>query len=236
MSTENYLRTETVHIDEVSCKGTSTVQWFAENKNKKGSATHPITHNNKLSLHICGKEGFAAIAKDIQEAKGSIDLVCWGFDPGMELLRNEYKWIWPRSETYGDLLIAAGRRGVQVRLLVWYSYSGGKMQEHMPGHTHGTNPWRREESDLEAQKIHAKRSLQLIQEHARDNRHKKEWNLSATGSRPWPGRSIAAAGTKRHLRDAFRASPFARATAIQAATKNRLAMKRENPMPSRANY
>lgn len=176
MSSENYLRTETVHIDEVSCNATSTIQWFAENKNKKGNATHPITHNNKLSLHICGKEGFASIAKDIQEAKGSIDLVCWGFDPGMELVRNGYTW--PRAETYGDLLIAAARRGVQVRLLVWYSYSGGKMQEHMPGHTHGTNPWRREESDMEAQKIHAKRSLQLIQEHARDNRHKKEWNLS----------------------------------------------------------
>ncbi len=176
MGSENYLRTETVHIDEVSCNATSTIQWFAENKNKKGSATHPITHNNKLSLHICGKEGFAAIAKDIQEAKGSIDLVCWGFDPGMELVRNGYNW--PRAETYGDLLIAAGRRGVQVRLLVWYSYSGGKKQKHMPGHTHGTSPWRILDSDVEVQQIDSKRSLQLIHEHARDNRHKKEWNLS----------------------------------------------------------
>jgi phosphatidylserine/phosphatidylglycerophosphate/cardiolipin synthase-like enzyme len=176
MSSENYLRTETVHIDEVSCKATTTIQWFAENKNKKGSATHPITHNNKLSVYICGKEGFAAIAKDIQEAKGSIDLVCWGFDPGMELVRNGYNW--PRAETYGDLLIASGRRGVQVRLLIWYSYSGGFVQKHMPGHTHGTNPWRREDSDVEVQQINARRSLQLIQEHARTNRHKKEWNIS----------------------------------------------------------
>lgn len=176
MSSENYLRTETVHIDEVSCAATSTIQWFAENKNKKGNATHPITHNNKLSLHFCGKEGFAAIAKDIQEAKGSIDLVCWGFDPGMELVRNGYNW--PRAETYGDLLIAAGRRGVQVRLLVWYSYSGGKKQKHMPGHTHGTSPWRILDSDVEVQQIDSKRSVQLIHEHARDNRHKKEWNLS----------------------------------------------------------
>ena len=176
MSSENYLRTETVHIDEVSCNATSTIQWFAENKNKKGNATHPITHNNKLSLHFCGKEGFAAIAKDIQEAKGSIDLVCWGFDPGMELVRNGYNW--PRAETYGDLLIAAGRRGVQVRLLVWYSYSGGKKQKHMPGHTHGTSPWRILDSDVEVQQIDSKRSVQLLHEHARDNRHKKEWNLS----------------------------------------------------------
>jgi phosphatidylserine/phosphatidylglycerophosphate/cardiolipin synthase-like enzyme len=176
MSSENYLRTETVHIDEVSCNATGTIQWFAENKNKKGDATHPITHNNKLSLHICGKEGFAAIAKDIQEAKGSIDLVCWGFDPGMELVRNGYSW--PRAETYGDLLIAAGRRGVRVRLLVWYSYSGGKKQKHMPGHTHGTSPWRILDSDVEVQQIDSKRSVQLIHEHARVNRHKKEWNLA----------------------------------------------------------
>lgn len=176
MSSEKYLRTEKVHIDEVSCKATSTIQWFAEDRNKKGSATHPITHNNKLSLLVCGQEGFAAIAKDISEAKESIDLVCWGFDPGMELVRNGSTW--PRAETYGDLLIAAGRRGVRVRLLVWYSYSGGYVQEHMPGHTHGARPWRIQDGDVEVQQIEAKRSLQLIREHARDNRHKKEWNIS----------------------------------------------------------
>jgi len=176
MSSEKYLRTETVHIDEVSCKATSTIQWFAEDKNKKGNVTHPITHNNKLTVHICGKTGFAAIAKDIREAKKSIDLVCWGFDPGMELERNGY--MWPRAETYGDLLIAAGRRGVRVRLLIWYSWIGGKKQKHMPGHTHDKNPWRTQEGDLEAQKLNGKASLQLIREHARENRHKKEWNIS----------------------------------------------------------
>lgn len=176
MSSEKFLRTEKVHIDEVSCKATSTIQWFAEDKNKKGEVTHPITHNNKLTLHVCGKDGFAAIAKDIKEAKESIDLVCWGFDPGMELTRNGYTW--PRAETYGDLLIAAGRRGVRVRLLVWYSWIGGKKQKHMPGHTHDKNPWRIQSSDLEVQKINAKASLQLIREHARENRHKKEWNVS----------------------------------------------------------
>jgi len=52
MSSEKYLRTEQVHIDELSSKATSTIQWFAEDKNKKGNATHPITHNNKLTVHI----------------------------------------------------------------------------------------------------------------------------------------------------------------------------------------
>lgn len=176
MTSTNYLRTEQVHINEASCKATGTIQWFAETKNQKGQVTHPITHNNQLKVFICGKDGFAAIARDIAEAKQSIDLVCWGFDPGMELVRNGYNW--PRAETYGDLLIAAGKRGVQVRLLVWYSYSGGKKQHHMPGYSHGTSPWRTQESDVELQKLSAKSSVQLIIEHSREQRHKKEWNAS----------------------------------------------------------
>lgn len=175
MSAENFLRTETVHIDEASGSGTSTIQWFAENRNKKGSATHPISHNNKLTFHICGEEGFAAIAKDIALARESIDLVCWGFDPGMELVRQGC--VWPRGATYGDLLIDAGRRGVQVRLLVWYSYSGGSMQKNMPGYTHGTSPWRTRTSDVEVQQISSRTSMDLIRDHAHENRHKREWNI-----------------------------------------------------------
>jgi len=195
MSAEKYLRTEQVHIDEVGCKATSTIQWFVEDKNKKGSATHPITHNNKLKVLICGKDGFAAIASDIAAAKESIDLVCWGFDPGMELVRNGY--IWPRAETYGDLLIAAGRRGVRVRLLVWYSYSGGKVQKHMPGHTHG-NPWMTQTGDIAVQQLNAARSVQLIREHARENRCKKEWNL--------PGDQLAALAREEYCSSWYKAA------------------------------
>ncbi|MDB5950483.1 MAG: phospholipase, partial [Massilia sp.] len=210
MSSEKYLRTEKVHIDEVSCKATGTIQWFAEDKNKKGNATHPITHNNKLTVHICGKDGFAAIAKDIAEAKDSIDLVCWGFDPGMELVRNGYTW--PRAETYGDLLIAAGRRGVRVRLLVWYSYSGGKVQKHMPGHTHGTSPWRTAESDVEVRQINAKRSVELIREHARDRRHKKEWNVS--------GDKLAAMAREEYCHSWYKAAFKGRLQGISIRTRD----------------
>ncbi|MES2323059.1 MAG: phospholipase D-like domain-containing protein [Pseudomonadota bacterium] len=176
MGSEPYLRTEQVYIDEISCKATSTIQWFAEKKNKKGNVTHPITHNNKLTVHLCGKDSFAAIAKDIAEAKDSIDLVCWGFDPGMELVRNGYTW--PRADTYGDLLIAAGKRGVRVRLLIWYSFFGGMKQEHMPGYSHGTFPWCTQESNAEFQQLASRDSVQLIRQHARENRHKPEWNMS----------------------------------------------------------
>jgi len=210
MSSEKYLRTEQVHIDEISCTATSTIQWFAEDKNKKGNATHPITHNNKLTVHICGKDGFAAIAKDIAEAKESIDLVCWGFDPGMELVRNGA--IWPRAETYGDLLIAAGRRGVRVRLLVWYSYSGGNIQKHMPGYTHGKSPWRIQQGHIEVQQINAQRSLQLIREHARDNRHKKEWNIS--------GDKLAAMAREEYCCSWYRAAFAAQLQGISIRTRD----------------
>lgn len=151
-------RAEKVYIDELSCKATSTVQWFLE----KRSATHPITHNNELEVFICGETGFADIATQIKAAKHSIDMCCWGFDPGMELIRSGTTW--PRGETYGDLLIAAGKRGVQVRLLVWYGKVGSPLAMNMPGYSHGTSPWRSVDGSNEARLIGAKRSVSLLEE------------------------------------------------------------------------
>ena len=141
--TDPIKRKETTHIDEVARTATSTVQWFAEMRNQKGNATHPITHNNRLTMFICGEEGFADIASQIKLAEKSIDICCWGFDPGMELVRGD-GGTWPRGETYGDLLIAAGKRGVKVRLLVWYdaiAVASPANPRNMPGHSHGRHPW-----------------------------------------------------------------------------------------------
>jgi phosphatidylserine/phosphatidylglycerophosphate/cardiolipin synthase-like enzyme len=152
-------RAEKVHIDELSGKATSTVQWFLENRSK----THPVTHNNELEVFVCGETAFADIAEKIKAAKGSIDICCWGGDPGMELVRNGTAW--PRGDTYGDLLIAAGKRKVKIRLLVWYSKIGSPAALNMPGHSHGTHPWRYVSGSDEAKKIGAKRSASLILEH-----------------------------------------------------------------------
>ena len=67
-------RVETSTICETQRHAYGTVQWFAENRNLKGSATHPITHNNHLTFFICGEEAFADIADQITKAKESIDL------------------------------------------------------------------------------------------------------------------------------------------------------------------
>lgn len=141
--TEEINRCETTYVDAKTGKARCTSQWLLEKRNLKGKATHPITHNNKLTMFICGKDGFEDIAKEIRKAESSIDICCWGFDPGMELERSR-NGTWPRGDTYGDLLIEAGRRGVTVRLLVWYDWAAAKAGKarNMPGLTHDRWVWR----------------------------------------------------------------------------------------------
>lgn len=132
---DTIIRKETTHIDEITRTASASTQWFIEKRNARGAATHPITHNNQLQFFICGEDGFGQIARDIRNATESIDLVCWGFDPGMELVRSD--GTWPRGETYGDLLIAAGKRGVMVRLLVWYDPFGSAATKNLAGFQYG---------------------------------------------------------------------------------------------------
>jgi phosphatidylserine/phosphatidylglycerophosphate/cardiolipin synthase-like enzyme len=157
--------TEKVYIDEVTRKAKGTLQWFLDKRNEPNGATHPITHNNQLEVFICGEKGFASIAADIEKAESSIDLCCWGFDPGMELVRAE--GLWPRGPTFGDLLIAAGKRGVRVRLLVWLqpTLTAASMAtaalnpRNLPGWTHDTNFFNNSISQREIKEINARRML-----------------------------------------------------------------------------
>lgn len=162
---DKFKRIETTHCNEIERTATSTAQWFMENANAAG--THAITHNNYLTFFICGQEAFADIAEQIGHAKHSIDLCCWGFDPGMELVRG-CSVTWPRGETYGDLLIAAGKRGVRVRLLVWYDELAVRTIKpgNMPGVTHGCSPWRSDGgSTSNAPGLSANRSVQALAEY-----------------------------------------------------------------------
>ncbi|MDB5895011.1 MAG: phospholipase, partial [Rhodoferax sp.] len=80
---------------------------------------------NELEVFICGEEGFAAIARDLRGAKHSIDIICYGFDPAMELERIGAQW--PRGMTFGDLLVQKAEEGVRVRVLCWYGPIGAAM-------------------------------------------------------------------------------------------------------------
>jgi phospholipase D1/2 len=129
-----YLPTQnpvTVAIDEVGRSAKGSAQWFLENKGV--SAPPPITHGNSLKFLICGQEGFASIAQDIANARETVELICWGFDPAMELVRNGNAW--PRGQTYGELLEKTAQRGVKVRLLVWHNALASEFQNNMPGYT-----------------------------------------------------------------------------------------------------
>lgn len=123
-------------MGENTCRAVGSAQWLLE---KSEDAHAPRYHANVLEPYICGQEAFEQIAKDIRNAKGSVEIICWGFDPAMELIRTGT--VWPRGETWGGLLrdVAEGKHNagkpVQVRLLAWYGFLGDKLGAHnLPGH------------------------------------------------------------------------------------------------------
>jgi phosphatidylserine/phosphatidylglycerophosphate/cardiolipin synthase-like enzyme len=96
--------------------------------------TYPPRHGCSLEPLICGEEVFGRIQKDIHKAKHSVDIITWGFDPGMVLVRGE------RAEDgirYGDLLKQIATRTenpVTVRLLLWHDNAASySIQKNNPG-------------------------------------------------------------------------------------------------------
>ena len=80
---------------------------------------------NELDVKICGQQGFEAIADDILQARHSVDIICYGFDPAMEVKRQGNRW--PRGTTFGDLLVERALAGIRIRVLCWYGTVGAKM-------------------------------------------------------------------------------------------------------------
>jgi phosphatidylserine/phosphatidylglycerophosphate/cardiolipin synthase-like enzyme len=69
---------------------------------------------------ICGQKVFGKIAEDLEKAQHSVDIITWGFDPGMVLVRGRHAEDGVR---YGDLLKKIASRKdnpVKVRLIVWH--------------------------------------------------------------------------------------------------------------------
>lgn len=66
---------------------------------------------------INGQRAFCAVAKAIENAQKSIEIITWGFQASMYPVRgpgHSYKML-------GELLEVAASRGVQVRILVWFN-------------------------------------------------------------------------------------------------------------------
>lgn len=80
--------------------------WFVR------SAKYQPRSGNVIQPLINGQRAFAAVHDAISKATKSIDIISWGFDPSMRLLR-------PDGERIGSLLERKAGAGVEVRLLVW---------------------------------------------------------------------------------------------------------------------
>ncbi|WP_438876570.1 hypothetical protein, partial [Bacillus cereus group sp. BC87] len=73
-----------VAVDEAGRAAQGTVQWLLEKNVDKD--VMPTTGND-MRFFVCGEEGFRSIAADLMGAQGTVDICCWGFDPGMEIWR-----------------------------------------------------------------------------------------------------------------------------------------------------
>jgi phosphatidylserine/phosphatidylglycerophosphate/cardiolipin synthase-like enzyme len=89
---------------QMSC--TITPPWFVD-----GSEYHP--HQGTFKLLINGEAAFKAVYEAIEQAKKSVCIICWGFQPSMYFVRDG------KSLMIGELLEQKARQGVRVRVLSW---------------------------------------------------------------------------------------------------------------------
>ena len=111
-----------------------TPPWFA-----KSSNAYPPRPGNIVQPLINGERTFAAVSEAINNAKKTVDIISWGFDPSMRLLR-------PNGERLGDLLKRKSdctdrkwgwRCGkettAEIRILIWKDAIGNLGENNMPG-------------------------------------------------------------------------------------------------------
>ncbi|MCS3425364.1 phosphatidylserine/phosphatidylglycerophosphate/cardiolipin synthase-like enzyme [Rahnella sp. BIGb0603] len=99
--------------------------WFVEE-----TEYHP-TQATYLPL-VNGEEAFRAVHEAIANAKKTVDIICWGFQPSMYFIRDG------KEPCIGELLINIARdKNIQVRILGWESpfNSGGAAagESNVPG-------------------------------------------------------------------------------------------------------
>lgn len=105
--------------------------WWA----KTPEPTYPVRRGCRIEPLVCGERVFGQIAIDLAAAKRSVDIITWGFDPGMFLVREERA---NKGMRYGDLLLEIATREkdpVAVRLIIWHDSSLTQaLMKNMPGY------------------------------------------------------------------------------------------------------
>ena len=89
---------------------------------------HPVIASYQALVN--GQETFTAVHQAIAQAKKSIDIICWGFQPSMYFIRDGM------APSIGELLMAKAREGVEVRLLGWempFNTAGFGGEANLPG-------------------------------------------------------------------------------------------------------
>lgn len=110
--------------------------WFLEEKYR-----YPVRHGNKLHVYDCGAAVFSDIAESISKAKQSVDMVMWGFDPAMPIVRDKahyskdvppllaagrpstYYSVWRKQDAFGERIFMALRDNprLKIRMVIWYN-------------------------------------------------------------------------------------------------------------------
>lgn len=93
----------------LSCgrEGTLTPRWFVQ-------GTEYAPAQATFQPLVNGEEAFGAVYDAITNAKHSIDIICWGFQPSMYFKRGR-----PHGMPIGELLAQKGALGIKVKLLCW---------------------------------------------------------------------------------------------------------------------
>ncbi|MDR2871726.1 MAG: hypothetical protein LBV45_04265, partial [Xanthomonadaceae bacterium] len=111
--------------------------WHLEKQSR-----YPVRHGNKLTPYYSGEEVFRAIAHSIKNAKKSVDMVMWGFDPALPLIRPDgydndhivtvdrrvlpdkslHYSNWRKSDALGEIILDALTRNpeLKVRMVIWH--------------------------------------------------------------------------------------------------------------------
>ncbi|MBK0090090.1 phospholipase D-like domain-containing protein [Erwinia sp. S59] len=104
--------------------GVITSPWFVQN------TEYPPALATYKPL-VNGEEAFAAVHHAIANAKKSVDIICWGFQPSMYFIRDG------RAPSIGELLVdVAKKNNVEVRVLGWempLNTAGGAGEANLPG-------------------------------------------------------------------------------------------------------
>jgi phosphatidylserine/phosphatidylglycerophosphate/cardiolipin synthase-like enzyme len=106
-----------------TCEVRLTTPWFVED------SEYPPALASYRPL-VNGEEAFAAVHHAIAQAKKSVDIICWGFQPSMYFIRDG------KSPCIGELLCQIAEKGVQVRILGWempFNTAGFAGEANLPG-------------------------------------------------------------------------------------------------------